>query len=204
MEVEENYFNFDAKFTDILKQETKQNHDIVDRHDFVKLLFNKDTKIIKLYIDLHCVIFELLKIKKPKNFPNECYNAFNKEYTYTDIEYICEFNNVYNYVFDIYYITNTDSEHNLSELDLLSHYYCWYLGVLYGGQMIKKVIPENFKPQYDLIFNIEHKDRYIKLIKNYINERIKEKEEQIYFIDNVNKIYKNIKNIFDEMFKKNN
>ena len=83
---------------------------------------------------------------------------------------------------------------------LLSNMYIWWLGVLYGGQMIKKSINKHnphLLEYTDVIFDFDcNIKEFITYFKDYLDTSIMQKEQ---FIDNVNTVYLLIKNVFDEL-----
>jgi heme oxygenase len=72
--------------------------------------------------------------------------------------------------------------------------YAFYLGLLFGGNILKKMIPN--KDEHDF-FSFENPKQLITEFKNYLDNNVSNHDE---FISNVNEVYKLIKEIFDEFY----
>jgi heme oxygenase len=201
--------NITTTFSDKLKEETKEKHKILDTHPFVKSIFAKSSESSEssessitntttgYYLDLHLIILNEIKLilkEKSGEFP-EYFKFFNKDYhqqhEVTD--------NLLNYKSVILLINKLHIDAYNKEL-LLSHMYIWWLGVLYGGQMIKRsIIKKNpdLSEYTSLIFDFEcNVKEFIVDFKNYLDDTVIHKDE---FIENVNIVYTFIKNVFDEI-----
>jgi heme oxygenase len=194
-------------FSDKLKEETKEKHKILDTHPFVKSIFAKlsessesstgNNTTTGYYLDLHLTMLNEIKLilkEKSGEFP-EYFKFFNKDYhqqhEVTD--------NLLNYKSVILLINKLHIDAYNKEL-LLSHMYIWWLGVLYGGQMIKRsIIKKNpdLSEYTSLIFDFDcNVKEFIVDFKNYLDDTVIHKDE---FIENVNIVYTFIKNVFDEI-----
>lgn len=166
------------KFTERLYLETKDYHKVVDMHPFVSCI-RKNDMAGEMYMNLNKIcIYELQQ-----------YLQLND----TDLK-----NRLYRDVFQPeIFITNS-----LYELILLCRKYplelgyAFYLGLLFGGNMLKKMI--NNKDDHD-IFEFDNPTQLIKEFKNYLDENVTNEDE---FINTVNNVYKLIKEIFDEFYEK--
>jgi heme oxygenase len=196
-------------FTKRLKEETKVNHKILDTHYFVKSIFSNGavneeksdyTATTGYYLDLHLLMLneiQLILKESLYQFP-EYFKEFNKDYNKQQ-----EVNNdIINYKSVISLINKLHSDSRNKEL-LLSHMYIWWLGVLYGGQMIKRSITKRNPHLLDytnLIFNFNCNTKtFIFDFKEYLENSI---NNQDHFIDNVNEVYLLIQDVFDELTNK--
>lgn len=167
-------------FTDKLYLATKDSHTIVDRHSFVSMI-RKDKLAGEMYINFNKIcIYEIQNVLelRDKKLQSNLYRDF-------DIPEI--------------YITSTLQE-------LLAHCkkyplesaYQFYLGLLFGGNMLKRMLPEH----YDFL-TYEGPKELITEFKDYLCNNVTESEQDI-FINNVNKSYELIKKLFDEFYNKLN
>lgn len=194
-------------FSSKLKEETKEKHKILDTHPFVKSIFTKtnptgstpikENTTTGYYLDLHLIILNEIKLilkERSGEFP-EYFGVFNKDY-HQQHEVT---NNLLNYKSVILLINKIHIDAYNKEL-LLSHMYIWWLGVLYGGQMIKRsIIKKNpdLLEYTSLIFDFDcNVKEFIIDFKDYLDITIIHKDE---FIENVNIVYTFIKNVFDEI-----
>lgn len=184
-------------FTLRLKRETYDNHTILDTHIFVKSLYDENyNKNVEYYLELHYVILNELNVlinkKGRESFPN-FFDYFDKEYTIYNGSDLISRKSVRMVLDKI----NIDSENN--EL-FICHLYIWWLGVLFGGQIIKKLINKNNNTLNELtglIFDFGCDSReLVREFRKYLNSTILEEEK---FIKNVNETYLMIRDVFDEL-----
>jgi heme oxygenase len=180
-------------FTLKLKNETMSNHRALDTHPFVKNMYTETVSKINIqyYIDLHFIILEFMenKIKNEiKDYPDfvDKFN-YNKNYKTKDV---IQFNSVQKLI------------DNVSIDNIYAYCYSYYLGILFGGQIIKKLInktnDELLINKGNMLFNFEcDKKELIKNIKDFLEMNIK-KDKQQDFINQVNNIYLLTKDVFDE------
>lgn len=161
--------------------QTKELHKQVDNHEIVKNI-NKP-EYTKCYIDLIIDVLFLLEMKMPhyQNVNNEIYNLIKRnpkvnKLNFNDInkKIMNDFDN------DIYF---------------KSQIYLWYLSLMAGGKLLKKLLPNKYKYLFDFEVGLKEK------LKNFINEI--PKEHHIEFIENVKVTYKLIKKHFDNCIIKN-
>lgn len=165
-------------FTERLYTETKDSHKIVDKHPFVSLI-RKDKYAGDIYVNFNKLcINEIQKILdlQDKDLQKKLYRNF----TLPDV-----------------YITPTYYE----LLDHCNKYpvesaYQFYLGLLFGGNMLKKMLPE-----HNDFLTYENSKQLIADFKLYLCKYISKVEDQEQFIDNVNKSYDIIKKLFDEFYE---
>jgi hypothetical protein len=167
-------------FTERLYLETKDSHTEVDRHPFVSMI-RKNKLAGEMYINFNKIcIYEIQTILELKDI-----KLYEKLYRDIDIPEI--------------FITNTISE-------LLKHCrkyplesaYQFYLGLLFGGNMLKRMLSEHdeFLTYYD-------SKELISNFKEYICNNVSIHEQDL-FIHHVNESYKLIKKLFDEFYTKLN
>lgn len=167
-------------FTDKLYNETKESHKVVDRHPFVSMIRNN--KIAgEMYINFNKIcIHEIQTVLELKDKPLQ-----NKLYRDIDIPEL--------------FITNT-----LNELLIhckkypLESAYQFYLGLLFGGNMLKRMLPEAHE-----FLTYNNSKELIDRFKTYLCNNVPVSEQDT-FIDNVNKAYDLIKKLFDEFYSRLN
>ena len=184
------------EFTKRLYNETKHNHILVDKHSFVEKI-----KIDKLAGDLYinfnkCCINHIQQnmIERP-DIP-ELTILTNIHLESPDIlydEFIC-FDNNENYKLNISKPLSLLLEK--CKKYPLEHYYMFILGLLAGGNMLKKYIDD----KHDSFLTFKDPKESIIIVKNYLNNKIKTNVQQEAFINIVNDSYILIKECFDHFF----
>lgn len=166
-------------FTDRLYTETKESHKVVDKHPFVSLI-RKDKLAGDMYVNFNKLcIHEIQQILDLQD------NVLQKQ-LYRNID-----------LPDIY-ITSTYAK-------LLKHCkqypvesaYQFYLGLLFGGNMLKRMLPEHHE-----FLTYENSKELITEFKTYLCKHVSKVEQQEQFIQNVNKSYELIKKLFDEFYER--
>lgn len=165
-------------FTERLYIETKQSHKAVDKHPFVSLI-RKNKSAGDIYIN-----FNKLCINEIQNVLNlqdkNLQKKLHRDFILPDV-----------YITPIYY-------------ELLKHCnkypvesaYQFYLGLLFGGNMLKKMLPE-----HNDFLTYENSNNLITEFKLYLCKNISNIDDQNEFINNVNKCYDIIKGLFDEFYE---
>lgn len=170
-------------FTDNLRFYTKETHSIVDKHQFVSLIkINKNSG--KIYV----------------NFNKLCINVLqNKMYQKQDFKEI--YKKLYRHIepLDLFISDNLLKLLNRCEKYPLEHCYMFYLGIIKGGNLLTKYLPE-----YKLFFKYENSNELVKEFKDYLDNNIDTKEKQEKFIKIVNESYSIIKLVFDNFLEKHN
>jgi len=158
-------------FTDKLYKKTKDAHTSVDKHPFVAM------------------------IRKNKQ-AGEMYISFNK-ICIQEIQKVLYFEKLYRDIKDIQYTIHTTP--TLQKLldhckrHPLESAYQFYLGLLFGGNMLKRMLPDHS----DFLTYDDPKE-LIKDFKGYLCT-VPEVEQNT-FIANVNACYVLIKDLFDEFY----
>jgi hypothetical protein len=165
-------------FTSRLFLETKQFHKLVDDHSFTNNIKNSKN-IGDIYINFNKMCIESIQqIEVASDFTEIYKKLYRETFTFDDI-----------------YISN--------ELNLLierckkyplEHSYLFYLGLLSGGNILKKYISE----KHHLFLTFENPNILRKEFKDYLNNKIKTKEQQENFIKIVSETYLLIKKCFDK------
>lgn len=171
-------------FTDILRKSTHNSHIIVDKHPFVSLIrTNKCSGKIYVHFNQVCinVIQDTLKNKSNNLIKIDFYKKM-----YRDIP-----------PFDFFISNNLLELLDRCERFPLEHSYLFYLGIMFGGNLLTKFLPE-----YTEFFKFDNSGKLIKDFKDYINKTVDTKEKQESFIKIVNESYTIIALVFDEFYKK--
>ena len=154
--------------------ETKAEHTIVDRHPFVSLI-RKNKLAGQMYIDFNkiciCEIQSVLKLKDVY-LQNRLYRNNEKPEIYVSSTLLELLNHCKTYP--------------------LESAYQFYLGLLFGGNMLKKMLSEH----NDFLTYDNPKELIIEF-KQYICDDV---TDQDLFIENDNKSYRLIKKLFDEFY----
>ena len=195
-------FEQPVHFTLRLKQETADKHKELDTHPYIKKMYNNTqdeytTKInLKYYLDLHCILLDVidLEMKKCPSYP-VFIDEFNEGKMYKEMTTVK--------------LTNLNTVkhliNNISQDNIMAYCYAFYLGILFGGQIIKKLINKtNDKTlinQAEMLFDFNYDKKFlISDLKNYLDKNI---QDQDAFINEVNTIYELTKNVFTDFdFKK--
>ena len=165
-----------STFTERLYLETKESPTVVDKHPFVSLI-RKNKLAGEMYINFNKIcIYELQQTLKLKdaNLQTKLYRKIEQP--------------------DMYITPNLSSLLKYCRDFNLESSYQFYLGLLFGGNMLKKMLPEH----YDFLTYTESKE-LITEFKDYLNNHV---TNQALFIKNVNDAYKLIKCVFDEFYEK--
>jgi hypothetical protein len=168
-----------ATFTERLYLETKNDHIILDHHPFI-FMIRKNKLAAEMYINFNKIcIYELQQVLKIKDVSLQ-------SRLHRDIEQP-----------DMYIYEHLNELLILCKQYPLELEYMFKVGLIKGGNMLKKYIP---KHAHDfLTFN--NPNDLFNDFKNYLNDNV---TNQTLFIKNVNDAYKLIKLCFDCFFSKIN
>ena len=168
-------------FTDILALATKDSHSQVDKHPFVSMI-RKNKLAGEMYINFNKIcINEIQKVLKLKDI-NLQSNLY-REFDVPDVK--------------VPSVILREILIHCKSYPLESAYQ-FYLGLLFGGNMLKRMLPE-----HNDFLTYENSKDLINNFKTYICNNVDE-IERIKFIENVNLSYILIKNLFDEFYDKIN
>jgi heme oxygenase len=176
------------KFSEQLRIETKSTHLMVDRHPFVNLI-KKNPKAGYLYMQFNKIC--VLELQKNVLSQKELlFSKFNYKISEKDID------------LSLINIPCFKSFLERCNQHYLEHFYMIQLGLLFGGNMLKKILPENEKDFFDIEgLSEQGRSELIKEFKDYLDNTIVDTTDQNNFIKIVNDSYLIIKNIFDEYQK---
>jgi dGTP triphosphohydrolase len=162
-------------FTDKLRKDTMNTHRQVDRHVFVvEMKENKEKAIKYIKFNEKC-IYEIQKTLEMKD--NDLQNML-----YRDIQNSCLNNNS----------LNMENLLERCRQHPLCHAYMFYLGLLSGGNLLRKYIPV----EYTGLLDFQEEPQYvIQRFKTYLNTHVVDQDN---FINEVNASYKLIQKCFDE------
>lgn len=165
-------------FTDRLYLETKESHRVVDKHPFVSLI-RKNKLAGDMYVNFNKICineFQNVLILKDKQL-------LNKLYRNIDIP-------------DIYITKNLSTLLQHCRKYPLESAYQFYLGLLFGGNMLKKMLPN-----HNDFLTYNDSKQLIQEFKEYLNSNVTKQEQDI-FVNNVNQAYVLIAKLFDEFYAK--
>jgi hypothetical protein len=171
-------------FTDHLRKSTHESHKIVDSSPFVELIrTNKCSG--KIYVNFNKICINIIQ-DTLKNNNNELIKKDFYKKMYRDIEPL-----------DFFISNNLLELLDRCERYPLEHSYMFFFGLLFGGNLLTKFLPESKE-----FFKFENPSKLIKDFKEYLNKTVDTKEKQESFIKIVNESYTIIALIFEEFYKK--
>ena len=155
--------------------DTKNLHQVIDSHPFVELV-KTNTKAGDIYIEFNKMCINVIQTKD--FLPISLQQKLNRN---------CESKKFF-------------SDYELQLINRckefpLEHSYLMYLGLLAGGNLLKKYISKDHHP----FLTFENPKELSLEFKSYLNENVPSKVQDE-FIENVKESYRLIKNIFDEYF----
>lgn len=167
-------------FTSKLFSETKEFHQLIDNH-----LFTNNIKSNKISGDLY-ITFNKICIKSIQN-EKEIQQIFLNTQLYEKL-----YRKNINYD-DIYISSELNLLIERCKKYPLEHSYLFYLGLVSGGNILKKFLCE----KHCLFLTFENPNELRKEFKDFLNNKIKTKEEQSNFIKIVSDTYLLIEKCFD-------
>ena len=176
-------------FRERLYESTKESHKVVDRHKFVNLIRN-DKDAGEMYINMNkiCIKHIQEEIQRRLEKSNSEWESFRLLFgrLYKDIEVPLILDGK----------VDCDKSVNMNKLIErcveypLEHGYMFILGLLFGGKLLSKYLPEHMEfLQYD------NSKELINDFKDYLDDNVINEDE---FINIVNESYKLISELFDE------
>lgn len=172
------------EFTDKLYKQTKHSHTIVDKHPFVSMI--RENKIAgEMYINFNKVcIYEIQKVLHLHD--SVLYSKLHRRIQESEINTL--------------EISDQIIEH--CQKHPLESAYQFYLGLLFGGNMLKRMLPDHYEfLTYDENTNGMSRKELIQEFKTYLCNNVKESDQEE-FINNVNTLYDLIRDLFDCFYKK--
>jgi hypothetical protein len=172
-------------FREKLYECTKESHKVVDRHNFVNLIrTNKEAG--ELYINMNkiCISYIQKEIQKRLEDPDSEFESFRVLFgkLYKDI-------NINFYVSPkMHLLLNSCKKYPLE------HAYMFILGLLFGGKLLSKYLPNHIE-----FLKYDNSKELISEFKDYLDNNVTNHDQ---FINIVNDSYKLISEIFDEFYLK--
>lgn len=163
------------EFTKKLFLATKEKHLILDKHAFVKCILNGNTIAFNNYIQFHYIVFYQIQKELDKYILPDFFKELYREIPLINMD------------MDIDYIIST-----LNLQDLLVYVYMFYLGILKGGNILRKHYPNH----ESTLFYFKNKELLISELKEYLNKTIVDENK---FINSVNDNYTIINKIFNKI-----
>ena len=164
-------------FTDSLYLQTMESHKVVDKHPFVTLIRN-NKEAGDMYVNFNKLC--ILEIQTVINIKDQnLYKRLHRDVIVPEIKESAA-------------VAMPNLLKHCREYPLESAYQ-FYLGLLFGGSMLKKMLPEH----QDFLTYEDNKE-LIQDFKQYLCDNVKEPEA---FIKNVKKCYELIKVLFDEFYR---
>ena len=170
-------------FRQKLYNNTKRSHKEVDRHKFVNLIRNnKDAS--EMYINMNKICIKHIQNEIQQRLENteSDFQSFRSLFDklYKDIKVDCEVSSNMNK------LLNRCKEHPLE------HGYMFILGLLFGGKILSKYLPNHLE-----FLTYNNQNELIDEFKDYLDNNVKDQNN---FINIVNDSYKLISEIFDEFY----
>jgi hypothetical protein len=166
--------------TDLCKKtycETKELHKLVDNHKLVKEIHLPENT--KIYIDLVEMVLFILEMNFFQLEKSDIFAKLRRNPPITSVIFSDIIKKIMNDMDNVVLYK--------------SQIYLWYLSLMAGGRILKKVLPEKYN--YLFTFDIKKED-----LKSYINQ-IPE-EQHVEFIENVKITYKLIEEHFSFSMEK--
>lgn len=169
-------------FTERLYQDTCSCHKIVDRHPFVdKMKRCPEYAIQYILFNQSCI----LEIQKTLNLEdNDLQKSLHRDILPGHIE-----------PRKSGYLVNLLEACRLFPLE---HAYMFYLGLLSGGNLLRKYIPNQF---HSILTFEEEPKEIIRKFKDFLNSKIITEEDQQQFIDRVKTSYMMVEKCFDYLLQ---
>ena len=173
-------------FTRELSSETKNNHSKVDHHEFSRSI-SLNPLAGQMYVNFNKIcINEIQKVLVTKGYKHQVFEQLHRN---IDIDssklvrlYACDSLNV---------LVNRCKDYPLE------HAYMFYLGLLFGGSMLQKMLPH----EDQTFFQYDNRQKLIQEFKTFLNEYITDIQRQKQFIECVNHSYVLIYDIFSDLQK---
>lgn len=172
-----------SMFRERLYNSTKSSHKVVDRHKFVNLIKN-NKQAGEMYINMNkmCIKYIQNEIQGRLQSSNSPFESFRSLFDklYKDIQVDCDVSQNMNK------LLNRCKEHPLE------HGYMFILGLLFGGKLLSKYLPDHIE-----FLTYNDQNVLINEFKDYLDNHV---VNETNFINIVNDSYKLISEIFDEFY----
>lgn len=170
-----------SMFRERLYNSTKSSHKVVDRHKFVNLIrTNKDAGEMYINMNKMCIKYIQNEIQRRLEDDRSEWEPFRSL-----------FSKLYKDINVSYYISsNMNKLLNRCKEHPLEHGYMFILGLLFGGKLLSKYLPDHID-----FLTYNNSKELINEFKDYLDNNVVNETE---FINIVNDSYKLISEIFDE------
>ena len=170
-----------SMFRERLYNSTKSSHKVVDRHKFVNLIrTNKDAGEMYINMNKMCIKYIQSEIQRRLEDDRSEWEPFRSL-----------FSKLYKDINVSYYISsNMNKLLNRCKEHPLEHGYMFILGLLFGGKLLSKYLPDHID-----FLTYNNSKELINEFKDYLDNNVVNETE---FINIVNDSYKLISEIFDE------
>lgn len=177
-----------------LKDSTHASHEAAESHPFIKLMISGNiTKEIYFdYLFNQLAAYKRLEqLCKERGLLDDIPNIYRTPAIYEDLQELIRALG-FPPLAETYKSTKDYVEHlnTLNDAGLLAHVYVRHMGDMYGGQMIKKVIPGS-----GLMYNFEDRSDTIKALREKLSDSM---------ATEANKCFALIFNLFDELADEHN
>jgi hypothetical protein len=170
-----------SMFRERLYNSTKSSHKVVDTHKFVNLIrTNKDAGEMYINMNKMCIKYIQSEIQRRLEDDRSEWEPFRSL-----------FSKLYKDINVSYYISsNMNKLLNRCKEHPLEHGYMFILGLLFGGKLLSKYLPDHID-----FLTYNNSKELINEFKDYLDNNVVDEDK---FINIVNDSYKLISEIFDE------
>lgn len=174
-----------SMFRERLYNSTKSSHKVVDRHKFVNLIRN-NKQAGEMYINMNKICIKYIQNEIQQRLENDesklqsFRSLFDKLYKDIELDYPDVSSNMNK-------LLNRCKEHPLE------HGYMFILGLLFGGKLLSKYLPDHI---HFLTYN--NPKELINEFKDYLDNNVVDEDK---FINIVNQSYTLISEIFDDFYR---
>jgi heme oxygenase len=177
-----------------LKEQTHASHQLAEQHRFTKLLVsgNMAKSIYYDYLFNQLAAYKKLEhLCKSRGLLNNLPGIYRTPAIYEDLQELIR-SMVFPPLAATYPATTAYENHldTLNDAGLLAHVYVRHMGDMYGGQMIKRVIPGS-----GLMYEFENRNDTIKALREKLSDNMAAE---------ANKCFELIFDLFDELADEHN
>jgi len=156
----------------MLRDHIKENHDLAEKHPFVKLLFSGgvSTHIYADYLlNQYLMYLKLETLLDHYGLLQGVENVKRSELMLKDFHELKSNARVYNVTHRYVEYLDTVSKENL-----MAHMYVRHFGDLFGGQLMKKVVPGSGK-----MYEFENRSELIKTLRERLDDTLAKEANQV-------------------------
>lgn len=155
-----------------LRDHIKENHDLAEEHPFVKLLFSGgvSTRIYADYLlNQYLMYLKLENLLEHHGLLQGVESVKRSKLMLDDFHELGSTAKVYNVTYK--YVRYLDS---VAKEDLMAHMYVRHFGDLFGGQLMKKVVPGSGK-----MYEFENRSELIKTLRERLNDELADEANRV-------------------------